>query len=121
MEVGRIAAQRKPMLIAITETHLDASFENGEVDIPGYMLIRQDRDPTKSRKKKQGGVMAYIQEDHKPEDIRYTCGLDFEMVAFTLQGDARFIVVYRPPGGSISEEAFKEIEKKPLACKGAQS
>ena len=45
LELALLAAETQPLVIAITESHLDSSFEDGEVHIPGYVLIRSDRDP----------------------------------------------------------------------------
>eukprot|EP00666_Eupelagonemidae_sp_cell4sb_P018068 gene18068-biopygen19881 len=102
----------QPIVIAITETHLDESFKDGEIDIPGYRVLRQDRDPSKSRKKKGGGVAAYIREEFEVEDARRAAGEDFELVAFDMPGGIRYVVLYRPPGPEISEEALSIIEKE---------
>ena len=44
-EIAALAAEQEPKVIAITESHLNQSYEDGEIDIPGYAIIRQDRDP----------------------------------------------------------------------------
>eukprot|EP00666_Eupelagonemidae_sp_cell4sb_P018120 gene18120-biopygen35919 len=111
-ELAELAAEMQPIVIAITETHLDESFKDGEIDIPGYRVLRQDRDPSKSRKKKGGGVAAYIREEFEVEDARRAAGEDFELVAFDMPGGIRYVVLYRPPGPEISEEALSIIEKE---------
>ncbi len=49
------SALSQPLVIAVTETHLNDSFKDGEIDIPGYRVLRQDRDAALSKKKKGGG------------------------------------------------------------------
>lgn len=44
-------------IFAISETHLDSSFEDSEVAIHGYNLFRRDRD------KYGGGVTIYVQNN----------------------------------------------------------
>eukprot|EP00662_Eupelagonemidae_sp_cell21_P011196 gene11196-28427_t len=61
--LAELADEREPMIIFITESHLDHSHEDGEVDMPGYRVLRQDRDPKRSKKKKGGGALAYVRED----------------------------------------------------------
>ena len=41
-------------VVALNETRLDHSISSGEVDLPGYELVRQDRS------RKGGGVAIYV-------------------------------------------------------------
>ncbi len=112
LELALLAAETQPLVIAITESHLDSSFEDGEVHIPGYVLIRSDRDPVQSEKKKGGGVAVFIREEVGIEEVTKKAGPDFELVAFTMPGGTRYVIMYRPPGSSISEEALMTVEKE---------
>eukprot|EP00666_Eupelagonemidae_sp_cell4sb_P004626 gene4626-biopygen1733 len=111
MELAEIAAERKPLVIAITETHLDDSFKDGEVEIPGYRLIRQDRDPKRSKKTKGGGVAVYVREEIPVEREEKKAGEDYEIVAFDMPGQIRYAIMYRPPGQFISDDALQAVEK----------
>lgn len=83
MELAELAANTNPNVIGITETHLDSSFQDGEIDIPGYSIIRQDREREISRKKKGGGIVAYVREDIETENIVKKGCEDLEMVHLT--------------------------------------
>ena len=50
-------------VLAISETHLDSSFEDAEISIHGYNLFRRDRN------RNGGGVAVYIQS-HIPAKQR---------------------------------------------------
>eukprot|EP00665_Eupelagonemidae_sp_cell47_P004260 gene4260-1042_t len=107
-----MAAEMQPRVIAITETHLDASFKDGAVDIPGYRIIRQDRDPKASKKNKGGGVIVYVSEDIEVDGESKRAGEDFELVAFDTPEKIRYVILYRVPGCKVSEDCLKEIEKQ---------
>ena len=100
-----MAMATRVKVIVITETHFDhdAGFEDGEVGIPGYQLIRADRNPTASTRKRGGGTAMYIRQDITVTDIYREQGEDFELVACTLAGQVKHIAIYRRPGAKISE------------------
>ena len=56
-ELKIIAAKTKAAVIGISESKLDASVLDGEIQIPGYNVIRADRN------RHGGGVMCYIRND----------------------------------------------------------
>eukprot|EP00666_Eupelagonemidae_sp_cell4sb_P017790 gene17790-biopygen28116 len=116
LELAEMAAERMPGVIGITESLLDDTFKDGEIDIPSYRIIRRDRDLELSKKKKGGGVVVYIREDLEEEEESRQAGEDFELGAFNLLG-IRTAIVYRPPGASISEGALRAIEKE-MSSKG---
>eukprot|EP00664_Eupelagonemidae_sp_cell27_P009979 gene9979-3199_t len=99
IEIAELAASQKPRVIAITESHLDSSYEDGEIDIPGG-------------NKKGGGVVVYVREEVELERISRKGREDFEMVAFNMPDNIRYMILYRPPGGTVSEELMKTIEKE---------
>ena len=59
------AAPRSVHLLSVNETHLDSDILNEEVAIPGYWILRCDRD------RRGGGVALYISDtiDYVPFDI----------------------------------------------------
>eukprot|EP00666_Eupelagonemidae_sp_cell4sb_P002548 gene2548-biopygen33462 len=112
IEIAQVAAHHHPKVIGITETHLDDSFQDGEIDIPGYRILRSDRDKKCSKKKKGGGVVAYVRQEFEVANVSREAGVDFELLGFDMPGEIRYVILYRPPGPSISGEAIKHIEKE---------
>ena len=56
-EIRSIAYNTNAAIIGITESKLDESVTNSEIDIDNYVLIRNDRN------RKGGGVACYIRDD----------------------------------------------------------
>ena len=56
-ELRIIAAETRVAVIGVTETWLDYSVANAEVEIPGYHFLRKDRN------REGGGVGLYIRSD----------------------------------------------------------
>ena len=56
-ELGNITNYIKPAILGITESKLDSSVTNAEVNINGYSIIRNDRN------RNGGGVACYIRND----------------------------------------------------------
>ena len=54
MELKVIANKTKAAVIILTDTWLDSSISNGEIDIDGYTIVRRDRN------RNGGGICAYI-------------------------------------------------------------
>ena len=48
-EIALTAHKYRPEIIPICESHLNESFEDGEIEIPLYRVIRADRDKARSR------------------------------------------------------------------------
>ena len=63
VEVSNLLCKYNLHILAISETHLDFSFDDTEQYIEGYNIYRNDRD------RFGGGVAFYIQ-DHLPTQIR---------------------------------------------------
>ena len=51
-----IASKTKVAVIAISESKLDETVVNGEINIPGYNILRSDRN------RYGGGVLCYIKK-----------------------------------------------------------
>ena len=52
-ELMLVAQKYKPEVICITETHLNESFEDGEIEIPLYRVFRADRCATAKEMQKK--------------------------------------------------------------------
>ena len=53
---------RECSLFCFSETWLHSHIPDSSVEVPGYSLVRGDRDCSKSRKKKGGGLALYVSE-----------------------------------------------------------
>ena len=53
-------------ILAINETKLDATIKGGEVDLPGYDVVRKD---CKNNGKNGGGVCIYVRADLSPNNL----------------------------------------------------
>eukprot|EP00664_Eupelagonemidae_sp_cell27_P003284 gene3284-1940_t len=115
----------RPPFIPLTETHLHPlEHPEGLVEIPGYTMLRCDRDPAISRypsgkvRRKQGGAACYIRRGVEYTDSTTKCGEDFEGLAFST-GTTRIVVLYRPPGEAVSETLLDwlraERDKSPMS------
>lgn len=62
-EIENLLSEKNVYILALTETHLDQTFEDGELFIQGYNVYRKDRN-------KYGGGVAFYIRDHLPVKIR---------------------------------------------------
>lgn len=62
-DIDNLLTSDKIHILAISETHLDNTFDDATVEIQGYSIYRKDRD------NKGGGVAVYIQ-NHIPVKVR---------------------------------------------------
>ena len=109
-ELRLLASNTKVAVIGITESWLDASVTDAEVEIPGYLIVRHDRNRT------GGGVCLYIRSDiafNPKNDI----GADLETVWAELYlPKTKPILVgvcYRPPK---QMDFFSLLEQSCLNC-----
>ena len=99
--------QSKPFdIITLNETRLDSSVLNGEIEIPGYDIVRRDRN------RNGGGVGMYI-ISHIPYTIRkdlFPDNLELICVEIKKPKSKPFLITtwYRPPNSSV--ELFSEFE-----------
>ena len=82
-----------------TETHLDSNILDVEVRIPGYNLIRADR-----QKRKQGGACIYIEENLPFQTLSQWSNSVCELCAIKSL-DTVLVCVYRPPDCKTQEYA----------------
>ena len=79
----------------LNETRLDTSIDNHEIDIPGYSVVRKDRD------RKGGGVAIYVHESLNYKQIEYSSldNLEAVLISVNLKNAKPLLVLnwYRPP------------------------
>ena len=98
-------------VLAINESKLDNTITDGEIHIPGYVIIRKDRN------RHGGGVAIYIKENISCS-VRHDLApdqLDMVCVEINLPYNKSFLVStwYRPPNANINvfEDYTKFVEK----------
>eukprot|EP00660_Eupelagonema_oceanica_P016980 gene16980-biopygen8219 len=123
---AEVISQAPPRHILLAETQLDESFSDASIAVPGYIVLRQDRQALKQpkqgnkRKKlkamikqKGGGVLAYIQEDVEVANVSRHAGDGFETLAYDDKGaGTRYILVYRKPHPFVPEELLAILEEE---------
>ena len=93
-ELRQIALETKITVIGISESKLDSSVTDEEVNIPGYEIIRGDRN------RKGGGVAAYILKDvtyNIREDFKTKNEAIFFEILLPRSKPILVGIVYRPP------------------------
>ncbi|XP_032423388.1 uncharacterized protein LOC116723007 [Xiphophorus hellerii] len=125
---------RECSIFCFTETWLHSLIPDSSVEVPGFSLVRGDRDLSKSRKKKGGGVALYVSERWcNPGHVNVKeqiCSPDIELLAVGMRPyylpreftSAILIAVYIPPSADaavacdiISATAAKLQTKNPDA------
>ncbi len=96
-ELRLIAKQSNAAVIGLTETKLDDTVVNGEIEIEGYTLERTDRN------RKGGGVAFYIRNDIS-YNVRENFSNEFENIFFDIHlpktKPILMGILYRPPDQS---------------------
>ena len=92
-------------IVMITETWLNAETPNSELFMPGYDIIRRDRE-----RRTHGGILVYIRNSLVYETVSANnhYGVDVEVVELIIHGPygihLPIAVVYRPPGHSETQD-----------------
>ena len=98
-------------VLVINESKLDNTITDGEIHIPGYVLIRKDRN------RQGGGVALYIKENISFSDRHDLAPARLEIICveINLPYNRSFLVStwYRPPSSNINlfEDYAKFLEK----------
>lgn len=94
-EVLNVVQRNNLHVLAITETHLDQTITNGQIELRGYNIIRKDRN------RRGGGVAIYIQEHllFKVRDDLCVNGLEILWIQIHLPFQQPTLIgcIYRPP------------------------
>ena len=103
-ELRVFISDNKPHIIGITETKIDSTIQNSDVEIDDYVIERNDRD------KHGGGVALYIHKSiNYREDLQNT---NVESISIQVKvGNYKpFLVtsIYRPPGKTVNH--FNDID-----------
>ena len=98
-------------ILAINETRLDSSIQNGEVSIPGYTLERKDRN------RNGGGVALYIRDSINYKRLIDLPDDNMELISIQVSKPKAkpFIVCtwYRPPGSTTElMNRFEDVLQK---------
>ena len=109
-----LACTQTPHIIAITETWLDTTISNSEAMIPGYQVVRRDRD------RHGGGIALYIR-DHLHVDVLLSHN-SAELLIVELPLRSSKVVcglLYRPPSADASllsdvESALEQLSPSRL-------
>ena len=85
-------------ILGISETKLDETIMDSELNIEGYDLIRSDRN-------RHGGGVAYYIKKERHYNVRVNCPTDFENIFLDLllpnSGPILIGIIYRPPDQSV--------------------
>lgn len=99
-EITTLCQSENIHILALTETHLDDSFDNSVVAVDGYNLYRRDRD------KHGGGVALYIKDSIVVVQRNYIMCVDVEIlwIQINIPHSKHFLVgcCYRPPSAHVS-------------------
>lgn len=104
-ELSICIQNEKPLVIFISETFLSSIVPDRVVNIPGYQLIRMDRDTF------GGGLIIYVSCATKYKINNCTLNTNFECIDLTLKlkiADLHTLLIYRPPGADLSVLNFIE-------------
>ena len=108
-ELQLFCDKHRPHVLSLNKTWLDDSFLDSELYLPGYQLLRRDRD------RYGGGIAVYIAENLNPERVDISVD-DIEALWFELsQPNSRKILfgaIYRPP--NLDPLTFTESLKEML-------
>ena len=94
-ELKCILIENRVHVCALNETRLDSEIDNSEIEIPGYTIIRKDRN------RNGGGVAIYIQNDIKYKVLEDRSFDDLEAILISIElknsQPILFLNWYRPP------------------------
>ena len=84
--------------MSINETHLDETVNDFELEIPGFVIYRNDRN------RHGGGVALYVRDDvkHKPRKDLTIPGLESVWIEMSTPDNKDYLIcsMYRPPSAS---------------------
>ena len=97
-ELRALAERYHIHLMSINETHLDETVNDFELEIPGFVIYRNDRN------RHGGGVALYVRDDvkHKPRKDLTIPGLESVWIEMSTPDNKDYLVcsMYRPPSAS---------------------
>ncbi|XP_051950049.1 uncharacterized protein LOC127620831 [Xyrauchen texanus] len=113
-EVSQLASTSKAAVIAVSETWLDGSIQDVEVELTGYSIYRHDRS------RNGGGVCLFIRNDltYNPRTDLHEKGLESAWIELLLPKTKPIIicVCYRPPKQTDFYELFEMFFCRSNVC-----
>ena len=104
VQVRELVVNEKPDILALSETWLNSSITNTEVNIQGYNIYRLDR-----KHKKGGGICIYVRNDFKSKvlkDLSFISPVGFHQLWVQAQVNKNKSLIvcatYRPPDCTVS-------------------
>lgn len=121
-EVRIILSSCKFDILALTETHLDSTISNGQLQVDGYRIIRRDRQrANKKQIGRGGGCLLYVIDNLSAIHLRSLSCPDIEAIWLKVTTKSIVLVVgvcYRPPQDtSFFDLVIQPIEKAWLKYK----
>ena len=105
-----LISSHSPNVVAITETWLDSTISNSELFIPGYQLVRRDRD------RHGGGVGLYIRDNLSFSLLFSHPSAELLIVELNLRHSSMLCgVFYRPPSSDGSDLSSVETALEQLS------
>ena len=105
-ELRIFVSEKKPHIIGITETKIDSSIDDSDIEIDDYVVVRNDRD------KYGGGVAMYIHKsiNYQLREDLFRINIESISVQVKIGNYKPFIVttLYRPPGKPVAY--FNDID-----------
>ena len=94
-------------ILTLSETHLSSEIDDGEIAVPGYCLVRRDRN------RHGGGLATYIKNDINfvsRHDLNQYDNLEMTIIEIKPTKSKPFLVInwYRPPNSNV--EVFNNFE-----------
>ena len=90
------ALSTQPDIIALTETWLSCSIHSNEICIPGYTIIRRDRN-------RHGGILMFCRNELQVNNIIADPNIELLSVEFSFNhGPLLVCLFYRPPSAPTS-------------------
>ena len=109
-----INKELKSHVIFLSETKIDSSYPNAQMNLVGYNIYRKDR------KKGGGGLMAYFSTKMVSRQVKnkkqYKLIEVLAIKAMVSNNDMLFIAIYRPPNANGSEYYTKLEEELNSVC-----
>ena len=105
-ELRIFVSEKKPRITGITETKIDSSIDDSDIEIDDYVVVRNDRD------KYGGGVAMYIHKsiNYQLREDLFRINIESISVQVKIGNYKPFIVttLYRPPGKPVAY--FNDID-----------
>lgn len=99
-EVSTLMKTHTITILGIAETWLNDSVSDGEVQVPGYQIIRRDRPDRQG-----GGVAFYVRDDIPVSGVQSCEDSATENIVIDVTADKhtfRLCCIYRPPSAPVS-------------------